>query len=344
MIMLLQNLKNKFLESIHEFLWRQWSVLGVPGYSGDDDPWIIDPEALLLFSLTFNRYESRLFDETMNWLETYGYMINIQRIKRIQTNEAISSQQLLSAVAAVMSDKGKTSKWRRLASEMQTPDKQQNLFLNKNGTHSIHFGKTDPKFEKYGFLRGPYQSRQHIQSIQILKHQGLSFRLRALLGINARVEIILYLLTHKKGHPRKIARECYYFQKTVQDALVEMAGSGILKISQQGKEKHYRLLHEDWYQLLKIFKPDPIWINWPLLFSALENIWLKISDPEFQNLNELLQSSELRQLVKSNRAKIEMSEMGLFLTDDSHYLGKEYTKIFVQDINKILEKLNNPNK
>ena len=336
---LLQKFKQEFLESILEFLWRQWSLLGVPGYRGKDDLWIIDPEALIMFSLTFGRSEPRLLDEIINWLHVHGNLINIQRLKRVVATESFASHGILSAIAAVISETGNTSKWGRISSA-DFSKHSENLFLNKIGEEARHYGKTDPVFEKYGFLRGPYRLRAHTQSIQIMKHTGLVFRLRSLLGINARVEILLYLLFHKTGHPRKIAREIYYFQKTVQDALVEMGGSEIIQVRSQGREKHYRLAQDDWYRLLKIQEPYPQWINWPLLFRALEQIWLKLCEPDFFMFDELYQSSELRQLMTTVRGRIESSGIGQLLTDDSHYLGIEYTPVFMKDIKQVLEFLN----
>jgi len=338
---LLQNFRNDFLDSMLTFLWQQWSTLGAPGYSDGDDPRIIDPEALLLFSLTISRYDARLFDEIMDWLARHGDYINIQRLKRMLAEESFSAQQLLLAVAAVMAEQGKASKWGRLAELSPVPDKTASLFFNQEGLPINHFGAADPVFAKYGFLRPPWCARDHTHTIQIMKHSGLLFRLRALFGNNARADIILYLLTHESGHPRRIARECYYFQKTVQDALVEMAASGIVRVQSRGKEKHYRLAREDWYQLLQITEPAPIWLSWPLLFSALEKIWAKIGDPEFANLDELVQSSELRQLMKIIRPKNELSGLGLFWEDDAFYPGNDYLKVFVQDISDLIEKLVN---
>lgn len=338
---LLTDLKSNFLEAILRFLWRQWTVLGVPGYSVGDDSWCIDPEALLLFSLPFARYDARLFDEILNWLVQYGDYINIQRLNRIQKEEFPSLPQLLSAVAAVQTSGGKKTKWSRQASVSPGRNKMQNLFFSNDGLPISHFGVTDPIFAHYGFLRSPWQPGKYIQPIQIIKHTGLIFKLRALFGVNARADIILYLLTHDTGHPRKIARECYFFQKTVQDALVDMSKSGIISVLPQRKEKHYRLIQDHWFQLLQISKAGPTWINWPLLFSALQKIWLEISSPEFFMSDELLLSSELRQLMKSIRPNIELSGLGLLLADDVHYLRKAYTGVFIKDINNLLSRLGN---
>ena len=56
-----------YLNELLTFLWKQWSVLGVAGGTrAEKMDWIIDPEALLVFSLEISRYEPRLFDEILN--------------------------------------------------------------------------------------------------------------------------------------------------------------------------------------------------------------------------------------------------------------------------------------
>jgi hypothetical protein len=66
--MLQTNFKQFFLEETLDFLWRQWSALGVAGGARTEESWVIDPEALLIFSLQITRYEPRLFDEILDWL------------------------------------------------------------------------------------------------------------------------------------------------------------------------------------------------------------------------------------------------------------------------------------
>jgi len=63
----LTDTKHKLTEQMLQFLWRQWSALGVAGEPEIVDHWVIDPEALLLVSSEFARYDSRLFDEILDW-------------------------------------------------------------------------------------------------------------------------------------------------------------------------------------------------------------------------------------------------------------------------------------
>ena len=335
----LKNFKSNFLETLIQFLWRQWSVLGVAGYERGHDTWVIDPEALLLLSLNLARYEPRLFDEIMDWLATNGNVINIQRIRSISKEEDFQSQILMPAIASTMCNKGKATKWQGLTQLSPINKTIQELFFKKTGEPVSHFGVPDPVFRKYGFLRGPLELRGHTLPVRVTHNPGLLFKLRALWGINARAEIFLYLLTHETGHPRKIAKETYYFQKTVQDALVEIVRSGIVYIQKKGKEKHYWVRREDWFQLLQLTEPHPIWISWPPLFRAFELVWSTFCEPDFFSLNELHQSSELRKLMKCIKPKIEKAGFGQLLSDETHYLGEDYLPNFMSDINQVLQKL-----
>ena len=53
------------LEKLLDLLWRQWSAIGVSGYGGSEESKVIDPEALLLLTLTVARHDARLFDEVV---------------------------------------------------------------------------------------------------------------------------------------------------------------------------------------------------------------------------------------------------------------------------------------
>lgn len=332
----LKKFRDAYQELLLSFLWRQWSSLGVAGYGYGNDRWYIDPEALLIFSAHMGRYEARLFDEILNWLNTNGNHVNIQRLKTILKKEAFSSTRIISAIAETMAKKTRGVKWKRFAEEPPVQNTFENLFFQKNGQPIEMFGEPEPVFQKHGFYRGKIEFRMHTQPVRMVKNTGFLFKLRGLFGVNARPEILLYLLTHESGHPSLIAREIYYTQKTVQDILVEMANSGIINIRPVGREKHYWIKRDEWLNLLTHGENTIFWVNWPRLFSALENIWLKLDRKELHTLDPLTQSSELRILMQSVRKQIESAGFGENLSNEALYLGTEYTEIFLSDIRNLL--------
>ena len=334
----LTEFRENYLERLLSFLWRQWSALGVAGYGTSDDQWFIDPEALLLFTCHLGRYDARLFDEVLDWLNTNGNSINIQRLRNILHSENFTDKKVLTAIADFMSRQHKLLKWRRLKNvdNMGASKSEESLFFLKDGKPMEQFGKPEAMFQKHGFYRGEINLRKHTQPVRVIYNTGFLFKLRALFGINARCEIIAYLLTHESVHPSLIARETYYSQKTVQDTLVEMTQSDLVHIRPIGKEKHYWVNKEVWLSFLGHQDKQIQWINWPSLLSSLEQIWLKLNQDKFLGLDSLVQSSELRALMQKVRPKIESAGFANAISNDRLYLGESYLSIFLSDVEKIL--------
>ena len=73
-----QDSRSQLNQRMVDLLWHQWSSIGVAGYARPDDPRIIDPEALILATTRYGRYDSRLMDESMDWLMKFGNRISVQ--------------------------------------------------------------------------------------------------------------------------------------------------------------------------------------------------------------------------------------------------------------------------
>ncbi len=82
-----------------DLLWRQWT-LGVSGHLGPaSGDFLLDPEALLLASTTLARFDARLFDEVLDWLQDQADWINLQRLARLQKDHALGYVTVLAAIA-----------------------------------------------------------------------------------------------------------------------------------------------------------------------------------------------------------------------------------------------------
>jgi len=165
-------------------------------------------------------------------------------------------------------------------------------------------------------------------------------RLRALLGVSARAEILLYLFTHKTSHPSGIAREVGFSQKTVQDALVDMTASGIVHVAKlEGRMKSYFVLEKDRAPFLYMPEHAPRWVTWAPLFRSLEDLWLGLSNLRPEDMDPLLLSSQLRKLMKTIRLGIQSAGFGELLTNADFHSGEAYTQIFVEDVERLLAAL-----
>jgi hypothetical protein len=188
---------------------------------------LIDPESLLLITCTVGRYDARMFDAMVEWMGINGRYINVQRLKRIMASEQFAGEQVVRAVAAMTRDSVSAAKWSGTAKpgevkpgEAEAPPCP--LFFLSNGKPMPVQQEPDPIFCAHGLLRTRYETRNVAQLFRPEPVCNLLLRLRAFLGVNARCEIIAYLLLHEKGSPGPLARDAYYFPLTISKAMAEM--------------------------------------------------------------------------------------------------------------------------
>ena len=311
--------KHFFLENILNFLWRQWSSLGVAGGARSEDEWVIDPEALLLFSIEISRYEPRLFDEIFDWLVVNGRWIDIQRLRGIVKSKDEKTQRLMSAAAYFLSQEAKSyrRKWQALAG-LKASDlrvKEEMLFTTREGEPFPRPGEISEPFNKYGFLRENFSLRKMSRPVSVAARSNMRFLLRALFGIGSRSECILYLLTHEAGHPAEIADAIGISVRATQDTLIELSDSGLVMTRIKGKRKiEYWLSQKKWGEFLLGASSDeqklPMWLDWISLFSALNKVWDILNEVE-QVVSDYLRSSKLREAMET--ISLEFLKSGLDL-------------------------------
>ena len=271
---------------MHELLWRQWTSLGagLEDIKGRESPsgHMIDPEALLLATTAFGRREPRLFDEALDWLVHFGSLINLQRLKNLQSS-GLGDVHVLRAVAAFVQRHGRLSKWGALAQNnadnvKTTPEP----FFILDGTASVHWGEPDPDFSSKGWLRGEPRLRGLCMKPAPDKVANALLTLRALIGVSSRCEIILCLLTRPSARAAELAHLTGYSPQSIQSALSEMELSGRLLTDGErsderhsrvvrGKSKRYFLHLPDWFFILPA-ESSPRWLPWASLFAVTQKI------------------------------------------------------------------------
>lgn len=346
-----------YLENILTFLWRQWSALGVAGGARAEENWVIDPEALLIFSLQIARYEPRLFDEILDWLVINGKWIDIHRLRGITKAKDEKTQRLLSAVAYFLSQEAKSyqRKWhvlgtlRKLDSDVQS----EMLFQTKQGKPypkpgvESKIGGVESRqnrgsaiFHDYGFLRDEFSLRKMSKSVSVVAKSNIRFVLRALFGIGSRSECILYLLTHEAGHPAEVANAIGISARGVQDALIELAESGLVFTRLKGKRlMEYWLSQERWWEFLFGMNYEeikrPVWLDWISLYSALMNVWKTLNEIE-KSKSDYMRSSKLRESMETISLEFEKSQLVLPPIPDRDIMPEKYEEVFQSFIIQVL--------
>lgn len=325
----------ELLGKILHFLWTEWSSIGVAGSSNErETSAIVDPEPFLLFSFSICRYDQRLFDEIMDWLNVNGKFINVQRLITLQERYQFNSGPQISAAAEYLSRQKEYSlKWKKLSS-IYIAEETQKLFLTLSGK-VIPVREPDPVFLEKGLLRNILTTRGYSQEFPQTGESSLLLRMRALFGNNARSELICLLGNFQEIYPAEAARLTSYQRRSVQTILLELTKSGILDYHSGGKEKYYRLRPG----LLDGLLPSSYkWVHWSPLFKGIEIIINGIKNSIFTN-DALILSSELRRYAKDSSVYFNESQSGLFLSDSAKHPGEKYIDVFIDDIDKIISHL-----
>jgi hypothetical protein len=284
--------RDAYLDMLQQFLWREWTTLGVAGQEEKPVGHIIDPEALLLLTATLGRYDQRLFDEVLEWLTVNGRFINIQRLKNILRYESFGGGQVLSAIADWLSKRNPSIKWRLLAKATAAKEQPEILFFLPDGRPLPDSKDHDPTFLAHGWMRNTVALRGNSQAFSSEKTSNFFLKMRALFGINTRSDALVYLALNRSGHPRAIAREMYYSQKAVHEVLTDLACSDVVHSARIGRERTFRITPSS----LSLFQDKantPIWINWPILLATAETVWLMVERLHAAHLDPLLESSEI---------------------------------------------------
>jgi hypothetical protein len=335
----LNEFKKTILENLLDLLWRQWSAIGVSGYGSSENSKVVDPEALFLLTLTVARYDARLFDEVMDWLDVNGDFLNVQRLQNLVKQFDFQARVELSAVAELLGQKSSVAlKWKKLATKFSR-DKESPLFYMKDGRPMPLPEDCDEIFYRHGLLRPPIKKRG---LSQLFPREGLPtllLRLRALLGVNFRCEILCLLGSVDEIHPSLIAKIIGQNPRYTQNVLAEMVHSGVVQVRTSAREKRYSLSTGALDALLRPEGLTP-WVNSVPLFRALEILWLGVSDPRRQSLDALLLASEWRRLAGEIRGLLGDAGMGQPLRESSSFIGEKYYEVFQEDIRLFLERLN----
>lgn len=340
-----RSFRDLFLENILNFLWRQWSALGVLGEAETKDTWVIDPEPMLLFTLEMGRYEPRLFDEVMDWLVVNGQWIDMQRLRGIVRGRNFINRDLIGAVAAYLVKESDERKWKNLAdfcrSQMSgkaIPDEP--LFYNKDGEPHPISNKADLSFQSYGFNRPQLAARRLTREVPITSQGTIRFLLRALFGLGSRAECLVYLLTHDEGHPAEVAAAIGLSVRGAQDALIELSRSGLVLTRNKGKRKiEYWLSDKQWWEFLSRGSiteiSRPVWIDWIALYSALSRVWVDLNEISKETVSDYMRSSRLRDSLEAVGNEFSKSGLDIPPIPGKNTKPYEYEKAFENFITEV---------
>ena len=330
----LKEFRDDLLNLFLQFLWRQWSSLGVAGYGETGDSRVIDPEALLLFSATIARYDQRLFDEILDWLMVNERFINVQRLKALMKKEGFQSNRVIYAIAGEIQKRRSNLKWKKLSETGIANNNPENLFFLKSGRPMPAGKNQDSNFLEHGFIRNPVEHRGMSKSFPEKRIPCLLLQIRGLMGVNSRSEILLYLLLNQQATIQEIADQNYYAWRSVQDVLYEMGHSSVVHFPEAKKGRVYYIDRKPWMDMfLRSSEADIPWICWPALFRSWEILWFKLNEHQLLDYSALEQAAEIKDLMdRALTHRFVKSGFGMELGKISGLWGEEYLENWMSSI------------
>jgi hypothetical protein len=222
-------------------LWSLWTELGAPGWERKHRDWWIDPEALLLFTATVAPVDPRLQEETIAWCGRYRRFLSEIRVKSQLAEPRF----------------GDPSRYQP----------QLGLFLG-----SIPIAQSSEFVESRPSRRQQFAPRSAPANLN--RAAQLSLKLRSLLGVTAKAEVVRVLLARSNvtlSASDLVKEGIGYTKRAVRDALEDLRLGGFVDSAVAGNRKEYRL--RDQGNMSNLMNAEPVCFpRWRELFAALRGI------------------------------------------------------------------------
>lgn len=290
--------RDEFLESLTEFAWSQWAQLGVSSAAPQRrDERATDPEALLLFTLEIGRTEPRLFDEALDWLALNEPIVSVHRLRNLCVTT--TDRDLVNAAlewTAHVRGRGRAT--------TPSPVDVTPLFTQL----PMPNGDRDPAFERHGFARPPLTRSGKSLPANLQDPIAFALRLRRMLGVGARAEVVRALLTIRAPRlsSKVITASAGFAQRNVREALTALLEAGVVNRVDVADERFYTIDQTAWAAVLALpAAPDlPLHEDWIPAFRALSAIARWTQRPDLEDLSPYMRASQARALMSEVAADL----------------------------------------
>jgi hypothetical protein len=331
----------RFRQRLLDFVWSQWQVLGVAAATSSRLGWFIDPEPLIPFSLELARRDPRVFDEILDWLIRNGHWVNVRRMVSIVNADGVGEPNILRAVAKTVSGRSRGAlRWRSVDSLLSSGGAEpQSLFVIAGRPWGA-VAEPDAVFMEYGLKRSRVATRGMSGEVPMSDPRCAAFLVRSLFGVGARADVVCCLAIRGEGHPSGISRLLGYSQKQVQDTLVAMANSQLVRVRPSGHRKNYRLDEERWWSFLYGDEaPQPEWVDWRALVRGLTALWRGITGTGRETRSDYAAASVARSAMLAARDDLLESGIEFSPADETPYRGEDYLEVFERDLELLAGRL-----
>ncbi len=286
-------------ESLIEALWIQWGSLGSLIDSDRRAHALIDPEALLLMSLTLRHHERRLWDVLASWAKHGSKLFSLQRVKNLQERYPDLSKERLAEFARRARSEGNDFRWRSLA----------------------------------GADVGPAARNQELWEAypRVWQPSALILQMRLGIGVGVAADLLSFLISLGGDWvgARLIAQAIDYSVYSIRRVADNMAAAHLIE-STQGKPIQYRAKVGLWRELSSIYGELPEWRFWHQVYSYAAKIIIASESGEWKDLSPYLLSSKLRDLIEDHQDVFVLNHIDF--PDPRKHAGDEYLPVFTESL------------
>lgn len=322
-------------ERVSIFLWHQWGILGVSSTESTGttrDRNVIDPEALLLFTLLIAPREPRLFGEVLDWLRVNGRLMSVSRLRNLTRGDR-ERRLVGAALAWAGMHNPRLQLWAARSPTAGDPEPLSEIYVQQ----------PDPAFAAWGFLWPTTTPSNKSGEVDPSRREALAFRLRLLFGVGARAEIFRFLLTtsSRERTTSEIAHAAGFGRRNVADALEELVDAGAIDAGPRGRARTYGLDRERWAGFLGIETGElPPHADWRRSLRALGRVVAWFDEDDSVERSPYLRASDARQLVEDLTDDLAAAGVTVPHTSDAH--GADYWEVFERVVNELADRLTAP--
>lgn len=312
------------------FAWGQWAQIGVFADTDRRDGWVVDPEALLLFTLEIARHDPRLFDEVLDWLRENERALSVQRLKNLSRDDA--DRALVAAALGWVSRYRKNPRFTR-ATPIATTDSLEPLFP----LLSPRVPDPDPAFLQSGLAKPDSAPSRKSTRPRLDAPINFAFRMRELFGVSSRAEIVRYLLTVQAPNvsAQLVAEATAYAKRNVFQSLSALTAAGVVDTITVANERRYSMSTAIWRELLALDEL-PRHRDWPQLLWAIRRIARALEQSAFDQESDYMLASAARDLMQEVEESLRFAGVPVV---GGHRPGAEYWPAFVETVRRSLNVL-----
>jgi hypothetical protein len=289
-------------ESVIEAIWIQWSSLGSLIDSDRFAHTMVDPEALLLVSLTLHHHEKRLWDVLTSWAENGSKLFSLQRVKNLRDRYPDLSQGRLEEFAHRAWVEGNDFRWRSLA----------------------------------GADIGPAARNHDLWEAfpRVWQPAALVIRLRLGFGVGLVSDLLSYLISLRGEwtSARLIGQAIDYSVHSIRRAADRIASAQLIESTEE-KPVQYRAKIEAWRDLLGIDNGLPEWGYWHQVYSFAAKAIIADESGAWEGLSPYMLSTKLRDLVEDHRDVFILNHIDY--PDPRKFNGEEYLPAFSKSLENL---------